>query len=89
MVSLFSSSLGVIEGGSDPNALEEERPLIRLLFDDHARGHACTVAGLRLHTDQDRSVALLGRLAGQLMNLKLCAGTTRSSWSAVITMVAG
>jgi hypothetical protein len=44
--------------------VEEEGPLVRLLIDDHVRGHACTVAGLHLHAYQHGRVALLRGLQG-------------------------
>ncbi len=37
--------------------------------------------------DQGERASPLGRLQGGHLNLKLCAGTTRSSWSLVVTGV--
>ena len=51
-------------------------------------GRLATRAGGGLDPGQDRCVAGLGRCR-VAVNLRLCSGTTRSSWSPVITSVAG
>jgi len=66
----------------------EESPLIGSLLDAFTGRLAGSVAGAGLDADQDRRGAGLGRLQAAA-NLKLCEGTTRSSWSAVVISDAG
>ena len=50
---------------------------------------AAAVAGPGLDADQHRRFGPPARACSAAANLKLCAGTTRSSWSAVVISVGG
>ena len=64
-------------------------PLVGGLLDHLRRRLAAAVAGLGLDADQRRVRRRPGTPGARAANLKLCAGTTRSSWSAVVTSVGG
>src|SRR3546814_6095463 len=71
-----------------PHILKEKRPLIGLLVQDLGGRLAGAMAGFGFNADQDGVVSRM-RFCSRAANLKEWAGTTRSSWSAVVTRVAG
>jgi hypothetical protein len=77
-----------VPGSPAPECQLEERQDVRPFLDLLAHRLADAVASIRVDPDHNGCLARLRRL-GAAANLNEWPGTTRSSWSAVVTSVAG